>query len=182
MTRFRMAFVATAAALACVLVAPSFAPGASTKAKAPSVVATLTGTSANGTTFTGNLEHARTFVRNHQLVLVGTLTGTFTNAAGETLGTVTQQIETTVLSAQSGQRHLAIRAATCGILNLTLGPLDLDLLGLVVHLDTVHLVISAESGPGNLLGNLLCAVTNLLNGPAALNAVANLLNTILARL
>jgi hypothetical protein len=52
----------------------------------------------------------------------------------------------------------------------------------VVHLDTVHLVINAESGPGNLLGNLLCAVTNLLNGPAALNAIVNLLNRILAGL
>ena len=28
---------------------------------------------------------------------------------------------------------------SCEILDLTLGPLDLDLLGLVVHLDQVHL-------------------------------------------
>jgi hypothetical protein len=51
----------------------------------------------------------------------------------------------------------------CEILDLVLGPLDLDLLGLVVFLDTVHLNITAQQGPGNLLGNLLCAVAGLLD-------------------
>jgi hypothetical protein len=76
-------------------------------------------------------------------------------------------------------------AGTCQILDLTLGPLDLDLLGLVVHLDTVHLNITAESGPGNLLGNLLCAVAGLLDGPGlgnALQQIVNLLNQILGAL
>ena len=54
------------------------------------------------------------------------------------------------------------RAARC--LHLELGPLDLDLLGLVVHLDPVHLDITAVPGAGNLLGNLLCAVAGLLDG------------------
>ncbi len=69
--------------------------------------------------------------------------------------------------------------ATCEILDLTLGPLDLNLLGLVVHLDTVHLEITAEQGPGNLLGNLLCAVAGLLDGGLSLNLVADLLNAII---
>ena len=45
-----------------------------------------------------------------------------------------------------------------------LGPLDLNLLGLEVHLDPVVLDIVAQPGPGNLLGNLLCAVAGLLDG------------------
>ena len=53
---------------------------------------------------------------------------------------------------------------SCRILDLTLGPLHLDLLGLVVALNQVHLTITAQQGPGNLLGNLLCAIANLLNG------------------
>lgn len=73
---------------------------------------------------------------------------------------------------------------SCQILDLVLGPLDLDLLGLVIHLDTVHLNITAQQGSGNLLGNLLCAVAGLLdgptNGPAA--ALTNLLNRILGLL
>jgi len=68
----------------------------------------------------------------------------------------------------------------CQILDLVLGPLDLNLLGLVVHLDTVHLNITAVPGAGNLLGNLLCAVAGLLDGPSPLGAIAGLLNRILA--
>ena len=77
-------------------------------------------------------------------------------------------------------------SGSCRILDLTLGPLHLDLLGLVVDLNQVHLTITAQQGPGNLLGNLLCAVANLLNNtgntPTALQQIANLLNQILARL
>ena len=69
-----------------------------------------------------------------------------------------------------------------GILHLELGPLDLDLLGLAVHLDRVVLDISAVPGAGNLLGNLLCSVVNLLNGGGALTQIAGLLNQILALL
>ena len=67
---------------------------------------------------------------------------------------------------------------SCTILDLTLGPLHLDLLGLVVDLNQVHLVITAERGPGNLLGNLLCAVAGLLDNGANGNAIQNLLNQI----
>jgi len=72
--------------------------------------------------------------------------------------------------------------ATCDILELTLGPLDLDLLGLQVHLDEVHLVIEAQPGPGNLLGNLLCAIAGLLDTNAGLNTIARLLNQLLGLL
>jgi hypothetical protein len=72
----------------------------------------------------------------------------------------------------------------CPLLNLTLGPLHLNLLGLVVNLNRVHLTLTALPGPGALLGNLLCAVANLLNGsnPTALTAVLDSVNQILAGL
>jgi len=54
-------------------------------------------------------------------------------------------------------------SGVCDVLDLNLGPLDLDVLGLVVNLSEVELNIDAVPGPGNLLGNLLCAVANLLN-------------------
>lgn len=78
---------------------------------------------------------------------------------------------------------LASSDGSCQILDLVLGPLTLDLLGLEVFLDTVHLNITAQSGPGNLLGNLLCAVAGLLDGPtgvgAVLDRIAALLNQLL---
>jgi hypothetical protein len=70
----------------------------------------------------------------------------------------------------------AVAQAGCQILDLVLGPLDLDLLGLVVHLDTVHLNITAVPGQGNLLGNLLCAIAGLLNPNGTLIDLANLTN------
>ncbi len=46
----------------------------------------------------------------------------------------------------------------------------------------VTIPITAVSGPGNLLGNLLCAIANLLNGGGPLTSLRGLLNQILARL
>ena len=56
-----------------------------------------------------------------------------------------------------------IAQATCEILSLTLGPLDLNLLGLEVHLNRIDLQIVANPA-GGLLGQLLCAIANLLSG------------------
>jgi len=58
----------------------------------------------------------------------------------------------------------AQQATPCPILNLSLGPINLDLLGLFVQTSPICLSITAVPGAGNLLGNLLCSVANLLNG------------------
>ena len=139
--------------------------------------ADVTGTLADGTgAVTGTFDVTRFANQDGQLMAIGTFTGSVTDAAGTVTGT--QQIALPVDTQQS--------AGSCQILDLVLGPLDLDLLGLQVHLDTVHLNITAQQGPGNLLGNLLCAVAGLLNGPTGLNAIltqiANLLNQLLGAL
>jgi hypothetical protein len=46
--------------------------------------------------------------------------------------------------------------ATCTILDLTIQPIDLFLLGLHLHTDTIHLVLTAQRG--TLLGDLLCGL------------------------
>jgi hypothetical protein len=61
--------------------------------------------------------------------------------------------------------------ATCPILNLTLGPINLDLLGLNVDTSPICLDITAVPGSGALLGNLLCGIANLLNGGLSQSAV-----------
>ncbi len=145
-------------------------PGA-VAAKKANYTTDITGvTDIAGQTFTGTLEVSKIAQRNGELVALGTVTGTVTDALGGTVATANQSVTLPV----------NIVTATCDILELTLGPLDLNLLGLIVHLDTVHLEIDAESGPGNLLGNLLCAVAGLLDGAGPLGAIANLLNQILA--
>jgi hypothetical protein len=52
--------------------------------------------------------------------------------------------------------------AACPILNLTLGPIHLDLLGLVVDTSPICLTVTAFQG-GGLLGDLLCSIANLLD-------------------
>src|SRR5688572_16481429 len=53
----------------------------------------------------------------------------------------------------------------CPILNLELQEIDLNLLGLRVQTSDICLNIHGEEGPGNLLGNLLCGLTGILDGP-----------------
>ena len=71
---------------------------------------------------------------------------------------------------------------SCSILTLTLGPLNLNLLGLVVTLNQVHLTISAIPGAGNLLGNLLCDIANLLNPGGPVSGLSSLLTSLVAAL
>ena len=88
-------------------------------------------------------------------------------------------------SAMTGSAAAAPAAApvSCDVLNPVLGPLDLNLLGLEVHLKQVVLDIIAV--PGALLGDLLCSVSGLLSGgPLAglLDQLTGLLNQILGAL
>jgi hypothetical protein len=133
----------------------------------------ITGTTANGGAFNGTLNVTHFQAVNGQLQAVGTLSGTITDATGAVVGTVTNMPVTLPVAAASG---------TCQVLNLTLGPLDLNLLGLMVHLNQVVLNITAQSGPGNLLGNLLCGVAHLLDSNGSANGLAGLLNNLLRHL
>jgi hypothetical protein len=138
-------------------------------------------------TFAGTFYLRDFAVENNALVGRGILSGTMTTATGTVLGSVFKQVSLpvsfgsgTAAHAKSASFAGGITATvTCDILNLDLGPLDLNLLGLTVHLNEVVLDIAAQTGAGNLLGNLLCAVTNLLNGAGTLVDIANLLNQIL---
>ena len=51
----------------------------------------------------------------------------------------------------------------CSILSLDLGPINLNVLGLVIRTNQIQLRVDAVQGPGNLLGNLLCGITGLLD-------------------
>jgi hypothetical protein len=71
-------------------------------------------------------------------------------------------------------------APTCAILSLVLGPLHLDILGLVIDLNRVVLNITGETGAGNLLGNLLCGLAGILDGGLVLGRFLSVLTELLA--
>ena len=170
------------AALAVVVSVMMWAP-AEAVAKKDSYPVNVTGSVSNGGTFAG-VFHLEKFIRQgDKIVAMGRLTGTITNPDGSTM-----DIESGKKSGggkdfqQKGrkvQMPVNVAGASCDILNLVLGPLHLDLLGLVIDLNQVNLDITAQQGPGNLLGNLLCGITGLLDNVAQLNTLIGRLNEIL---
>jgi hypothetical protein len=157
---------------AIVMAAPASAMPA---ARAPSAGGSLTTaimqTIAGVGTFTGTLTVTSFSVVNGVLNAVGTISGTLTDTAGNVVGTLTNAAITIPLSSVTG---------TCTILTLHTGAINLSVLGLNVSLSPIDLVITATAAPGNLLGNLLCAVAHLLDSNASLGALASLLNQILS--
>jgi len=102
-------------------------------------------------------------------------------ATGNLVGTVNAIVKGVGGATQSLPIQITLdpQGTECPILDLHLGPIDLNLLGLRVQTSEICLDVHAEPGPGNLLGNLLCDITNLLNGPIDLGAVTSALNQLL---
>ena len=126
-------------------------------------------TAAVAVNFVGTLSIQKFDVQNNQVVAIGTLTGQVTGA----IAGLVQNLSVAIPLIDANQE-------ACEILHLELGPIDLNLLGLVVHVDRIVIDITAQPGPGNLLGNLLCAIAGLLDQPGApLNIIADLLNSLL---
>jgi hypothetical protein len=154
----------------------------------------FTGTTRDGRAVTGRFVPNHFSVKNGRIRAVGTLRGVIAGKAGVSRALrfskpVTDRI--TRIDGMAWKDALAGRdaararaAVSCDVLNLVLGPLDLDLLGLQVHLKRVVLDIVAVAGAGNLLGNLVCAVAGLLDGGLAglLAQVRSLLDLILGAL
>jgi hypothetical protein len=108
----------------------------------------------------------------------------FVARGGQLYAQVLITVENAAGATDTARLRLPVTAAqgTCEILHLELGPIHLDLLGLVVDVSEITIDITAEQGPGNLLGNLLCAIAGLLDSQASPNALAQLLNRILGLL
>lgn len=157
-----MSKIITVAAL--VLCLAAFAPLASAAPTSNSLAIPVTGTGSAGA-LNGVFTLTGFAVQNGSVVATGILTGTVTSASG-VVTSILQTVTAAVTLPNGG---------ACNILNLTLGPINLNLLGLQITTNQIVVNITAISGPGNLLGNLLCDVANLLNNPSQL---ANLLNQV----
>ena len=142
----------------------------------------IAGTAAGVGTVAGTFAISRFAIQDNQLVAIGALTATVTNTAGVVVRTIVTQVAMPVANATGGGPAeqscggTADAVAACDILNLVLGPLHLDLLGLVVDLNQVVLNITGTTGAGDLLGNLLCTITGLLDANSLGSTLVNLLN------
>jgi hypothetical protein len=167
------------AALAATLTCALLLGGAGTAAAQDSAAdltkrIAVTGQAKNGKKFTGTYTINRFVSRGERVFAVGTLKGKLKNRRVRREGVRMPASGFGVAApAQSSQ-------LVCRILTLTLGPLDLNVLGLRVQLNRINLRITAIPG-GGLLGDLLCGIANLLNPPAVLGSdLAGVLNSLLA--
>ena len=170
--RARMALL-TMAACAAVLAAPA-AAGAQDPAGLTQVVP-VTGKSKSGKQFRGSYAIDRFRTSGGELVAVGTLRGRLGQRRVVERGVRMPA----ALSEVPGAAQLPPIPNACEILDLVLGPITLDLLGLVVRTNRINVRIDAVPGPGNLLGNLLCAVAGLLDGGLFGGGLAGLLDRLL---
>jgi hypothetical protein len=151
------------------------------------ITSTVVGKTSEGDKVTGSFTPTRFVQRDGVLWAKGFLQGKIHHDNGTTTKfSGIKKIPVKKINGQSAtDARTSDRAAACDILNLVLGPLDLNVLGLEVHLKQVVLDVVAVAGAGQLLGNLLCAVAGLLDGsPLAglLGQLTTLLNQILAAL
>ena len=170
----RLSFLAMVGALALALIVPGTVAAAPQRNQLVSGIP-VAGALSDGGSFAGNLTLTGiTRTATGALQFAGSLTGTATNASG-----VTSPVNQTFTAVAGSLTEPD--PGKCDILFLDLAPLHLDLLGLEVDLSQVVLDVNAIPGPGNLLGNLLCAVVGLLDGgpTTALNNLLSIINRLL---
>jgi hypothetical protein len=170
----------------------------------------VAGTVAGGGKFAGTFNIQRCAAQDGKVVAIGVISGPLTDSAGDGVPTGLQTGALPV-TLSSGPAAAAARPAdgeakfvktsydrsgtvtylgaagavpaqaSCEILRLSIGAINLNLLGLQVSLSPILLVITAQPA-GGLLGQLLCASANLLNPPGPLTQLIALLNQLLALL
>lgn len=153
------------------------APSAGKGAMRSTVDGTFTGAGRTGTVH-GTFTPTRFSQHDNRVFATGRLAAIMVDLSGKRVGTVTRTV-TVPLRRPARTAHPML---SCQVLNLMLGPLEVNQPGQRVHLNAIRLNVTAPPGAGNLLGNLLCAVSGLLNGPGVLNELVDDLNTVLGLL
>jgi hypothetical protein len=140
---------------------------------------------------TGTLRITQFAVRNGELVAHGVFNGSLTSGkAIKNLQVRNIPVRATEATTSQVQQvafvaGLVQGGPSCPILHLEVGPIFLDLLGLVLETEEIVIDLRAEPGPGNLLGNLLCAIVGLLDqtplNVALINQILALINNLLSQ-
>ena len=189
MSRTRLAVAA--ATIVCALMLPSIASAQEGPARLTQVIP-LSGTTTKGKKkVTGTYTIQRFISKGGKLYTDGTFKGKigkkkFTKEKVRLPATVANASGTAKASQVPPLPLPPLPAGNaCSILSLDLGPINLNLLGLVVRTNQIQLRIDAVQGPGNLLGNLLCGITGILNPAGAiantpLGQLTQILNALLA--
>jgi hypothetical protein len=193
MTRVRLALVAALASLAigAVLIsdavaAPASQGSANVTTVAPLYKLPITGMAKDGKQFRGTYGIQRFVVAKvhgkRGVYAVGTLTGRF---HGQRVSRNNVMVPASLAGGNSmGTTNRSTRQASCTILHLVLGPINLNLLGVTITLgggaaanQPIVLDVTAHQGQG-LLGDLLCGIDNALGGTGVLSQLSSQLQAL----
>ena len=185
----RVSLAAAAVTIVCALMLPSVASAQEGPARLSQVVP-LSGKAKNGRSFTGTYTIERFIAKGGKAYSVGTVKG---KLGSKKVTKENVRLPATVANASGMAKASQVpplplpplpAGNPCSILSLDLGPINLNLLGLVVRTNQIQLRIDAVQAAGNLLGNLLCGITGILNPGALagtpLGQLTQILNALLA--
>jgi hypothetical protein len=151
----------------------------------PLVTLPLAGTTNGNGTFSGTLAISSVGSDAGGVFVEGVVSGTVTRANKTPVGTVVSVPVRLPLTGNwpRGLAQLApgdsvvLAQATCGILHLEIGAVNLNVLGVVVATSPIALDISGDDA--GALGALVCSILNLVGGLAGLvNLLTSLLGTL----
>ncbi|HLA14359.1 MAG TPA: hypothetical protein VJZ25_04985 [Gemmatimonadaceae bacterium] len=183
MTSRTIALAVLALVLALVIAPMEVAAQGPSRASLPSTIP-VSGTfvdAAGPGTFAGTLKIERFASRDRQLVVLGTVDGTLTDAVGTTRSVIAQPVTLPVSNVEvsggpqtgaDGSIGTQQVAQDCQLVHLEFGGITLEVLGVQVSLSPIVLDIAL----GGLLGGILCGLLGALGGGAPAPAQANLLN------
>lgn len=180
-------------------------PAGAEPAKAPGALTLpASGTFEKHGEFTGTISINRFEQRGNDIVAIGFVTGVLShrgrrlgtvvagevawpvalmagggplNASGQARGMARPMQVAWSPGVRPASRVLPVQAGSCQVLNLALGPINVDVLGFQIALSPVTLNLAGVTGTP--LGDLVCSVSDLLGNVAGL---VNLLNSLLGLL
>jgi hypothetical protein len=188
MSRLRFIGLAAMLAFASLLLDGAASAHAQTGPARMTQVVPLTGAAKNGKTLKATYTIERFIAKGGKLYSVGLVKG---KLGGKRVSMDNVRLPATLQNASGAAARTSQvplpplpPGNACSILALNLGPINLNLLGLVVRTNEIQLRIDAVQGAGNLLGNLLCGITGILNpstlASTPLAQLAQILNALLA--
>jgi hypothetical protein len=163
------------------------APASPPLVSPPLVTLPLAGTTSGNGTFSGTLAISSVGSDSGGVFVEGLVTGTVTRANSKTpVGTIVSvPVRLPLqgnwpgggLAQQAPGDSIVLAQATCAILHLEIGAVNLNVLGVVVTTSPIALDVSGD--PAGALGALVCSILNLAGGLAGL---VNLLTSLLGAL
>ena len=182
MTKLRLAAIAAVATCAVVFAGVGTA-AAQNRAPLTQKVA-VTGVN-KGKNFNGTYTIQRFTTSGGKLVAVGRLTGTLKNRR---VSRNNVRMPASFTEAARNSQTLPTPPAglpvpSCPVLHLDLGPIKLNLLGLVVRTNRIFIFVDGIASPnagGGLLGSIVCALSTVVLPPTPVTPAAQALSAITA--